>query len=140
MEKTLDEPQAQRPESRRIPRLTSSDRISKASSVVDLTDDNFDREVLDAKALVVIGFWSSGHHDKCQPALSVLRRLADVHMEIKVGQIDVTRSPEVVRAFDLKAVPHVAIVLRGDVVFEAVGTRTFEELEQVLIPFIEAAA
>ena len=61
-------------------------------------------------------------------------------MEIKVGQIDVTRSPEVVRAFDLKAVPHVAIVLRGDVVFEAVGTRTFEELEQVLIPFIEAAA
>lgn len=133
----MDETQTQRPESRRLPRLTPSERV-RTPTILDLTDENFDVEVLDTKTLVVIGFWS-GRHDVCQPMLDVLCRLADVHPEIKVGRLDATRSPEVVKAFDLKAVPHVAVVLHGDVVFEAVGGRTFEELEQILAPIIEAA-
>jgi thioredoxin 1 len=127
--------EAPRIESRRLPRLTSE--RARLTSLLDLTDENFDQEVLDTKALVVIGFWS-GRRDLCQPTLDVLQRLADSHPEIKVGLVDATRAVKVAEAFDVRAVPHLAIVLRGDVVFETVGTRTFEELEKILAPFIEA--
>jgi len=135
-EKNLDETQTQRPESRRLLRI--SDRL-RTPSVLDINDDSFDREVIDSKALVVVGFWS-GRHDLCQSLLDVLSQLACAYPEVKVGRVDATKSPEVVKVFDLKAVPHVAVVMAGDVVFESVGARTFEELEKVLTPFIEAAA
>jgi thioredoxin 1 len=107
-------------------------------TILDLTDENFDVEVLDASALVVIGFWS-WRCELCQPMLDVLRRMTEAHPEIKFGRVDVTKSPEVVKAFDLKAIPHIAFALHGDVVFESVGARTFEELEQALAPFIKVA-
>jgi len=108
-------------------------------AILDLTDEDFDREVLDTKSLVVIVFWSGRRGDLCQSMLDVLRRLADLHPEVKFGRVDATSSLEIVRAFGIKAVPHVAIVLHGDVVFESVGGRTFEELDGILAPFIEAA-
>ncbi len=133
----MDDAQIQRTESRRLQRLTSSERV-RTPSILDLTDENFDKEVLDTQSLVVIGFWS-GRRDLCQPLLDTLSRMADSRPEVKVGRVDATRALEVAKAFDVKAVPHLAIVLRGDVVFEAIGGRTFEELEKVLTPFIEAA-
>jgi thioredoxin 1 len=134
----LDDARTQ-PDSQRLRlRLTPSER--QPIALLEFTDDNFLHEVLDSKSLVVVDFWAE-RSEICRLMLGVLRRLAAAHAcsNVKFGRVDVTRNPEVVKAFDLKAVPYVAVIFHGDVVLEILGNKSFEEVEERLAPFIEVA-
>ena len=39
-------------------------------------------------------------------------------------------------ALEIKAIPYIMVVHQGDVVFELIGDRTFEDLHAKLLPFI----
>jgi len=131
-------PSPQRIESQRLRSILSEPHARP--SLAALTDENFVEEVLDASGLVVFDFWS----ESCAQSalmLDCMRRLAEVYAgKAKFGRVEIARNPEIVRAFELKAIPYLAAILDGDVVLEIVGDRPFEELLERLAPFVLTAA
>jgi thioredoxin 1 len=104
--------------------------------LVDFTDDNFGEEVVNSKLPVIIDFWA----ETCGPCKlmhPVMRRLAD-HFgpRAKFGRLDVFKNPRTTEALEIKAIPYLMVVSRGDVVLELVGDRSYEDLKSRLLPFI----
>jgi thioredoxin 1 len=110
----------------------AEDRSKDQPDIQQITDDSFVAEVLDVQdRLVVIDFWA----DHCVPCRSVHKAMQRLQAEmpaVKFCRVDVGQSPEIVRTFGLRAVPHIAVVLDGDVVMEAIGGRTYDELKKMI--------
>lgn len=116
-------------ESQRL-RSILSEKIKVEQELQEFTDTNFVTEVLDEKGrLVVFDFWA----DYCIACKSLHRsmlRLKDDLPLVKLGRVDAEKNPELVRAFNLKAIPHLVAVMHGDVVLEFVGDKPYEGLLQ----------
>ena len=124
------QPEPVRTESQRIRAfLTHENGNGKhGPKLLEFTDDNFVTEVLDVQdRLVVFDFWAD-YCVLCKFVLEAMKKLQHDLVDVKFGRVDVTKNPELVRAFDLKAIPHVVAILRGDVVMEVVGDKPYEEL------------
>jgi thioredoxin 1 len=131
-------PNPQRIESQRLRSILSEPHARHSLAV--LTDENFVEEVLDATGLVVFDFWS-GSCAQSALMLDCMRRLAETYAgKAKFGRVEIGRNPELVRAFDLKAIPSLAAILDGDVVLEIVGDRPYEEFVERLAPFVATAS
>jgi thioredoxin 1 len=140
-------PQSQAPheghtESQRLRIAKISQRLSVQVAaparirLVDFTDENFGDEVVESKVPVVIDFWA----ETCAPCRlmhPVVQRLAEhLGARAKVGRLNVFENPRTTEALEIKAIPYMMVVHRGDVVFELVGDRSFEDLYARLAPFI----
>jgi thioredoxin-like negative regulator of GroEL len=103
---------------------------------LEFTDLNFGDEVVSAAVPVIIDFWSPTC-GPCKLMHPVVRRLAEVvGRRAKVGRLNVFENPRTTEALEIKAIPYIMIVHQGDVVFELVGDRSFEDLYAKLAPFI----
>lgn len=115
-------------ESQRLRSILSETKREEFEAFKEFSDASFVNEVLDEKGrLVVFDFWA----DYCLVCKSVHRsmlRLKDDLPNAKFGRVDVTKNPELVRAFNLKAIPHLVVVVNGDVMLEVIGDRPYEEL------------
>jgi thioredoxin 1 len=100
--------------------------------VQQLTDSNFDNEVLGSEVPVVIDFWA----ETCVPCRlqePTIHKLArELHGRVKVGRLDVFDNPRTTEAFRVRGVPHLAVVRDGEVVLELVGGHSFEQLRERL--------
>lgn len=127
-----------RTESQRLRSILLGDHARRLP-LAELTDDNFVTEVLDVKGLVVFDFWSR-QCKQCSIMLERMQRLAEHYAgKARFGRIEVDKNPELVRAFNLKAIPHLVATIDGDVVLEVVGSQTFEVLRDRLASFVAAA-
>ncbi len=110
------------------------------AALYEFTSENFLDEVLNAESLVVLDFWSETR-SLCKLMSPVMQRLAEhyVGLPVKVCRVDVLANAEFVKTLGIKAIPHVMVVFRGDIVLELLGDKSFEELEQKLAPFVKSA-
>lgn len=96
--------------------------------LVNLTDENFMREVLESDVPVVIDFWAP----TCVPCKAQepsIRRLAsELVGRAKVGRLDVYDNPQTTEQFRVRGVPHLAVIRAGEVVLELVGGHSLEQL------------
>ncbi|RMG08122.1 MAG: hypothetical protein D6731_22400 [Planctomycetota bacterium] len=100
--------------------------------VVELSDENFAREVLASPLPVVVDFWA----ETCRPCRQqepVIAALAEeLAGRVKVGRLDVYRSPRVPAEYMVRGVPHLMVVRSGEVVLELVGDHGLERLRSEL--------
>lgn len=77
-----------------------------ASSVVELTDDNFDAHV-DGKRSVFVKFYAPwcGHCKKMGPAYEDLARALDDRPDILVGHVDCTQNKDLCADFEVRGYP-----------------------------------
>ncbi len=123
---TSSESQRLRPCPRPVPR----------TELAEFTDANFADEVLNQTVPVIIDFWSQTC-GPCKLMHPVVRRLAEAFgARAKVGRLNVFENPRTTEALEIKAIPYIMVVHEGDVVFELVGDRPFEDLQAQLLPFI----
>ena len=97
---------------------------------INITRDNFEKEVLQSELPVLIDLWA----DWCGPCkmLSpVVSEIANEYDEvIKVGKINVDEQPELAAAFKAESIPLVVIVKGGKVVDATVGYQPKEQLKE----------
>lgn len=106
--------------------------------LVDLTDENFGDEVLNAKVPVVIDFWAQTC-GPCRLMHPIMRRLADAFgPRLKVARLNVFENPRTTEALEIKAIPYTMLVHQGNVVLELVGDRSYDELCARIEPFLTA--
>lgn len=100
-------------------------------SVLTITKDNFEAEVIHSDKPVLLDFWAAW----CSPCRMVAPIVDEVANEVehaKVGKINVDEQPELAQAFNVMSIPTLAVLKAGKVVKTVVGARPKADILRML--------
>lgn len=99
---------------------------------MEFTDANFEKEVLQSDAPVLVDFWAPWC-GPCQMMGPVIEDLAkEVGEKAKVGKLNVDENGETAAKFGIMSIPALKIFKGGSVVKEYVGVQAKETLKKAL--------
>ncbi|MCL2342556.1 MAG: thioredoxin [Firmicutes bacterium] len=91
-------------------------------SVITITKDNFDAEVLRADKPVLIDFWAAWC-GPCRMLSPVVDQIAGERADLKVGKINIDEQPALAQRFGVMSIPTLVIFKDGEAVNRAVGVQ-----------------
>lgn len=91
-------------------------------SVLTITKENFENEVLKSDKPVLLDFFAVWC-GPCRILSPIIDEIAEEHPEIKVGKINVDEQPELASAYDVMSIPTVFVIKNGEVTNKAMGAR-----------------
>jgi thioredoxin 1 len=100
-------------------------------SILTITKDNFESEVINSDKPVLLDFWAAWC-GPCRMVSPVIDEVAQEAQNAKVGKINVDEQPELAQAFRVMSIPTLAVVKDGKVVKTAVGVRPKDEILKML--------
>jgi len=103
-------------------------------SELNLTKENFDKEVLASDVPVLVDFWATWC-GPCQMMSPIVEELAKEIHGAKVAKINVDEAQEIAEKYDIMSIPAFKIFKNGKVVAEINGAVP----KQILIDKIEEA-
>jgi len=103
-----------------------------AGNPIELTDANFEDEVLKSEVPVVVDFWA----DWCAPCRMVAPVMEEIAGEfgnrVKVGKLNVDAHRETAARFDIMSIPTVMLFEKGEVSRQVVGAMPKDSLVREL--------
>jgi thioredoxin 1 len=106
---------------------------------IEVTDGNFQREVLESDIPVLVDFWAVWC-GPCKMIAPVVEELAgEYDGKLKVGKLDVDNNPETSMKFGVRSIPTLMIFKKGKVVEQIIGAMPKRNLVAKLTPHLEAA-
>jgi thioredoxin 1 len=109
------------------------------SKTVEITNKNFDKEVLKSKIPVLVDFWAPW----CQPCLMMAPALDELSEELdgklKIGKLDtdVPQNQELAMTYQIQSIPNMKLFKNGKVVKEFIGLRPKELLKSDIAKIID---
>ena len=100
-------------------------------SVLELTLENFEQEVLQSDKPVLIDFWATWC-GPCRMMGPVVDAFAEEHPEIKVGKVNVDEEYELAGTFRISSIPTLLVIRDGKVVNQAMGARPKQAILDLL--------
>jgi thioredoxin len=92
-------------------------------AIPDVTDDSFDREVLQSERPVLVDFWGD-HCPACRQISPILRELAEERSAtLKVVKVHALENPSSGARYGVRAMPTVLLFAGGTVRGQLVGAR-----------------
>ncbi len=104
-------------------------------SVLTITKDNFQEEVLQAKGKVLVDFWATWC-GPCRMLSPIVDQIAEEAAgNLKVGKVNVDEQPELARQYQVMTIPNLIVFKDGKAVSQSIGLKP----KQDLLTFIEEA-
>ena len=100
-------------------------------AVINLTKDNFNKEVLNSDKPVLIDFFA-GWCGPCRMLSPVVDEIANEREDIKVCKVNVDEERELAGLFQISSIPTLAVIKDGNVVGGVVGVRSKREILKML--------
>ena len=98
----------------------------------EITDANFQQEVMDKKGVTVIDFWAEWC-GPCRMIAPIIEKLsAEYHDKALIGKVDVDNNPEVAFKYGIRSIPTILILKDGEEVKRHVGYTTQANLAQLV--------
>ncbi|MDF2871365.1 thioredoxin [Clostridium sp. KNHs205] len=92
-------------------------------SVLKITRDNFDKEVLESEKTVLLDFWASWC-GPCKMVSPIIDQVAEEKKDsIKVGKINIDEEEELAARFRIMSIPTLVVIKDGKVVDSTVGVK-----------------
>ena len=85
-------------------------------SVINITSENYEKEVLQSDKPVLLDFWAAWC-GPCKMLSPLVDEVAESVEEIKVGKVNVDEQPELAAQFRVMGVPTLALIKDGEVEF-----------------------
>lgn len=89
-------------------------------SVVTITKENFESEVLNCDKPVLLDFWAPWCNP-CRMVGPIIDEIASEHPEIKVGKVNVDDESELAIKFKVISIPSIFVMKNGEITNNAVG-------------------
>ncbi len=103
------------------------------ATVVKVTGNNFEEEVMQSEKMVLLDFWA----DWCGPCrmLSpIVDEIAKMHPEVKVCKINVDEEKELAEEFNVMSIPTLFVIKDGNVKKHSAGVKSRAEIENMIKP------
>ncbi len=103
----------------------------------EVTDANFQEEVLKSKTPVLIDFWAEWC-GPCKMIAPVVDELAKKYEgKLRVGKLDVDSQPHVTDQYGVQGIPTLILFKNGQPVQQVVGFKTKDQLDSVISRHLE---
>jgi len=99
------------------------------SNEINLTEENFNDEVVKSDKPVIIDFWATW----CGPCMAfepIIKQYAEQHPEIKICKLDVDVAPGIAQQFNVMSIPTILFFKDGQAVETAVGSMSLDALTE----------
>ena len=96
-------------------------------SAINITKENFKKEVLEAKQPVLLDFWASWC-GPCRMVSPIVDEIAGERSDIKVGKVNVDEQQELASQFQIMSIPTLVVIKDGKVVNQATGARPKQQI------------
>lgn len=108
-----------------------------AKNTIELTDANFESEVLQSDVPVLVDFWA----DWCAPCRAIAPAVEEIAEEYegkaKVGKLDVDNNQQVAMEYGIRSIPTLLIFKNGEVADQIIGAVPKTQLSSKLNNTIE---
>lgn len=91
-------------------------------SVVVITKENFEEEVLKATQPVLVDFWASWC-GPCRMVSPIVDQIAEERPDVKVCKINIDEQPELASRYQVMSIPTLLVLRGGEIAQSAVGAR-----------------
>ena len=100
-------------------------------SVINITKQNFNEEVLNSEKTVLLDFWASWC-GPCRMVSPIIDEIADERDDIKVGKINVDEQADLATQFGIMSIPTLVVVKDGKVTNQSSGAQPKESILDLL--------
>ena len=100
-------------------------------AVTNLTEEMYQKEVMDTDKKVVIDFWA----DWCGPCkimAPVVETVASENPDVKVFKVNVDQEPRLADAFSISSIPTIVVIKDREIIGSVVGYQPKTEIEKLL--------
>jgi len=100
------------------------------SNPIELTDDNFESEVIKSDKPVLVDFWATWC-SPCQMVSPIVEEIAkDYADKLKVGKLNVDQNSKIASQYGIMSIPSLLFFKEGKVVDQVIGAAPKEQLKE----------
>ena len=104
---------------------------STPGGVIHVTNENFEKLVLESEKTVLLDFWATWC-GPCQQIAPILEEIAQERSDVVICKVNVDEEPELAAQFGVTGIPMLVVMEDGQIVNEAIGARPKAEIEKLL--------
>jgi len=100
-------------------------------SVLHITKENYEQEVVKSEKPVLIDFWASWCMP-CRMVSPIIDEIAGEREDVKVCKINVDEQPELAAKFGIMSIPTLVVIKNGEITNKSLGARPKQQILDLL--------
>ncbi|MEF2834752.1 MAG: thioredoxin [Clostridium sp. CAG:245_30_32] len=97
------------------------------SKVIEISEDNFESEVLKSELPVLVDFWAPWC-GPCRMMGPIVDEISEENLELKVCKVNVDEASELAIKYDVESIPTLIYFKNGEVRATMIGLRTKQDI------------
>lgn len=97
------------------------------SKVIEISEENFESEVLKSELPVLVDFWAPWC-GPCRMMGQIVDEIAEENLELKVCKVNVDEASELAIKYDVESIPTLIYFKNGQVRATMIGLRTKQDI------------